>query len=104
MVDFVGSEASVALASRVVRPGGRIIIVGLFGGALHLPLPLIPLRALSIIGSNTGTLAEAKEMMSLVRAGRVHAIPLTRRPLAQAESALSELQRGAVTGRVVLVP
>jgi D-arabinose 1-dehydrogenase-like Zn-dependent alcohol dehydrogenase len=103
VVDFVGSEQSFALASRAVRRGGRIIIVGLFGGALHMPLPMIPLRALSIVGSNTGTLAEAREMMSLVRAGRVQAIPLTRRPLSQAEGALRELQRGAITGRVVLV-
>jgi len=43
-------------------------------------------------------------MMSLVRAGRVQAIPLSRRPLAEAESALSALERGAVTGRLVLVP
>lgn len=104
VVDFVGSEQSFALANRVVRRGGRIVIVGLFGGALQLPLPLIPLRALSIVGSNTGTLAEAREMMALVRAGKVQAIPLSRRPLSQAESALSALQRGAVTGRVVLVP
>ncbi len=104
VVDFVGSESSFALANRVVRRGGRIVIVGLFGGALQLPLPLIPLRALSIVGSNTGTLAEALEMMSLVRAGRIAAIPLTRRPLSEAESTLSALKRGAVTGRVVLVP
>jgi D-arabinose 1-dehydrogenase-like Zn-dependent alcohol dehydrogenase len=104
VIDFVGSESSFALANRVVRRGGRIVIVGLFGGALQLPLPLIPLRALSIVGSNTGTLAEAMEMMSLVRAGRIQAIPLTHRPLSEAESALSALQRGAVTGRVVLVP
>ena len=104
VVDFVGSEQSFALANRVVRRGGRIVIVGLFGGALQLPLPLIPLRALSIVGSNTGTLAEAHEMMSLVRAGRVQAIPLSRRPLSEAESALGALQLGAVTGRVVLVP
>jgi D-arabinose 1-dehydrogenase-like Zn-dependent alcohol dehydrogenase len=104
VVDFVGSEQSFALANRVVRRGGRIVIVGLFGGALQLPLPLIALRALSIVGSNTGTLAEAGEMMSLVRAGRVAAIPLSRRPLSEAESALGALQRGAVTGRIVLVP
>lgn len=104
VVDFVGSEASFALANRVVRRGGRIVVVGLFGGALQLPLPLIPLRALSIVGSNTGTLAEAQEMMSLVRAGRIGAIPLNRRPLAEADSALRALERGAVTGRVVLVP
>lgn len=104
VVDFVGSEQSFALANRVVRKGGRIVIVGLFGGALQLPLPLIPLRALSIVGSNTGTLAEAREMMSLVRAGRIQAIPLTRRPLAEAESALRALEHGSVTGRLVLVP
>jgi D-arabinose 1-dehydrogenase-like Zn-dependent alcohol dehydrogenase len=104
VVDFVGSEQSFALANRLVRRGGRIVIVGLFGGALQLPLPLIALRALSIVGSNTGNLAETLEMMSLVRAGRVQAIPLSRRPLAEAEAALGALQRGAVTGRVVLAP
>ena len=104
VVDFVGSEQSFALASRTVRRGGRIVVVGLFGGALQLPLPMIPLRALSIVGSNTGTLAEAIEMMSLVRAGRIRPIPLTRRPLSEAESALGSLERRTVTGRVVLVP
>jgi alcohol dehydrogenase, propanol-preferring len=104
VIDFVGSEKSFALANRVVRRGGKLIIVGLFGGALQLPLPLIPLRALSIVGSNTGTLDEAREMMALVRGRRLQAIPLSRRPLSEAESALSELRSGAVTGRIVLVP
>ena len=103
VVDFVGSEQSFALANRVVRRGGRIVIVGLFGGALQLPLPMIPLRQISIIGSNTGTLAETHETMALVRAGRVRPIRITRRPLAEAESALSTLGQGGVTGRLVLV-
>jgi D-arabinose 1-dehydrogenase-like Zn-dependent alcohol dehydrogenase len=104
VIDFVGSETSFALATRVARRGARIVVVGLFGGALQLPLPMIPLRQLSIVGSNTGTLAETHEMMALVRAGRIAPIPLTRRPLAEAESALSSLQRGTVTGRLVLLP
>jgi D-arabinose 1-dehydrogenase-like Zn-dependent alcohol dehydrogenase len=104
VVDFVGSERSFALASRVVRRGGRIVLVGLFGGALQLPLPMIPLRALSILGTNTGTLGDALEMMALVRAGRIRPIPLVRRALSEADSALRSLERGAVTGRVVLVP
>jgi D-arabinose 1-dehydrogenase-like Zn-dependent alcohol dehydrogenase len=104
VVDFVGSEKSFALANRVVRRGGRIVVVGLFGGALQLPLPMIPLRQISIIGSNTGTLAETHETMALVRAGRIRPIPITRRPLAQAERALSTLGQGGVTGRLVLVP
>jgi D-arabinose 1-dehydrogenase-like Zn-dependent alcohol dehydrogenase len=104
VVDFVGSEQSVALANRVVRRGGKLVIVGLFGGSLQLPLPSIPLRGISILGSNTGTLAETHEMLSLLRAGRVQPIPIARRALAAAESALADLQHGAVTGRVVLVP
>jgi D-arabinose 1-dehydrogenase-like Zn-dependent alcohol dehydrogenase len=104
VVDFVGSEPSFALASKTVRRGGKIIVVGLFGGSMRMPLPLIPLRALAILGSNTGTLEDAKAMMSLVQTGRVAAIPFTHRPLSSADAALNDLKNGAVTGRVVLTP
>ena len=42
IVDFVGSEATFAFANSCVRKGGRIIIVGLFGGAMSMPLPDVP--------------------------------------------------------------
>ena len=45
VVDFVGSESSFAFANQVVRRGGRIIIVGLFGGGMSMPLPMFPMRA-----------------------------------------------------------
>jgi D-arabinose 1-dehydrogenase-like Zn-dependent alcohol dehydrogenase len=102
VVDFVGSEQSFALASKVARRGGTIVVVGLFGGVMHMPLPMIPLRALSIVGTNTGSLDEAREMMRLVRAGKIAAIPLSQRPLAQADTALNDLKSGAITGRVIL--
>ena len=77
VVDFVGSEASFAFANSIVRnKGSKIIIVGLFGGAMAMPLPMFPLRALSIIGSFVGSLPEAQEMMEIVRAGKVDPIPL----------------------------
>jgi D-arabinose 1-dehydrogenase-like Zn-dependent alcohol dehydrogenase len=103
-VDFVGSEASFAFANATVRKGGRIIAVGLFGGAMTIPLPLFPLRALSIVGSYAGTLAEAGEMMRLVRAGKIDPIPVTTRPLAEAGATLDDLRHGRITGRVVLTP
>jgi D-arabinose 1-dehydrogenase-like Zn-dependent alcohol dehydrogenase len=104
VVDFVGSEASFAFANSIVRKGGRIVIVGLFGGAMSMPLPLFPLRALSIIGSYVGSLPEAQEMMAIVRAGKVDPIPFSERPLAQASQTLSDLRAGKITGRVVLTP
>ncbi|HTT85474.1 MAG TPA: alcohol dehydrogenase [Rhizomicrobium sp.] len=103
-VDFVGSEASFAFASASVRKGGKIIAVGLFGGVMAMPLPMFPLRALSVIGSYAGSLGEAEEMMRLIRAGRIDPIPITTRPLAEAGAALDDLRHGCVTGRVVLKP
>ncbi len=104
VVDFVGSESSFAFANSIVRRGGKIIIVGLFGGAMSMPLPMFPLRALTIEGSFVGSLAEAREMMRLVREGRVSPIPVHERPLADANRTLDDLRKGAIVGRVVLNP
>ena len=104
VVDFVGSEQSFAFANAIVRKGGRIIIVGLFGGAMTMPLPLFPMRALTIAGSFVGSLPEAKEMMELVRAGKVDPIPYQTRPLAEASKTLDDLRAGRIIGRVVLTP
>lgn len=103
-VDFVGSESSFAFANQIVRKGGKIIVVGLFGGAMGMPLPMFALRALTVMGSYVGSLADAEEMMALVRAGKIDSIPLETRPLAQAGRTLDDLRHGRITGRVVLVP
>ena len=104
VVDFVGSEKSFAFASQAVRRGGNVIIVGLFGGAMQMPLPMFPFRTISIGGSMTGSLGETQEMMELVRAGKVDPIPYTTRPLSAANRTLDDLREGKITGRVVLTP
>ena len=104
VVDFVGSESSFAFANKVVRKGGKIIVVGLFGGAMSMPLPMFPLRALTVMGSYVGSLSEAREMMALVRDNRIDSIPIETRPLTEAGKTLDDLRNGRVTGRVVLVP
>jgi D-arabinose 1-dehydrogenase-like Zn-dependent alcohol dehydrogenase len=104
VVDFVGSEATFAFATQTVRRGGKVVIVGLFGGAMAMPIPMFPIRALTIAGSYVGSLAEAEEMMALVRAGRVDPIPVRELPLSAANQALEDLKSGKIIGRVVLVP
>jgi len=104
VVDFVGSEASFAFANSIIRKGGRIIVVGLFGGAMQMPIPMFPLKPMSIIGSFVGSLPEAQEMMEIVCAGKVDPIPYQTRPLAQATQTLEDLRQGAIVGRVVLQP
>jgi D-arabinose 1-dehydrogenase-like Zn-dependent alcohol dehydrogenase len=104
VVDFVGSEASFAFAQSAVRRGGCIVIVGLFGGAMSMPLPMFPLRALTIRGSYVGTLDQAEDMMNLVRAGKIDPIPVQTRPLEAANAVLDDLRAGKVVGRMVLEP
>jgi alcohol dehydrogenase, propanol-preferring len=104
VVDFVGSEATFAFANSILRKGGRIIVVGLFGGAMQMPIPMFPLKPMSIIGSFVGSLGEAQEMMEIVRAGKVDPIPVQTRPLSQATQTLDDLRNGKIVGRVVLQP
>lgn len=104
VVDFVGSEESFEFASSAVRKGGKIVLVGLFGGAMNMPLPMFPLRALTVIGTFVGTLVEAEEMLALVRAGKIDPIPVATRPLSLASCTLDDLRQGKITGRVVLKP
>ncbi|HEX4860909.1 MAG TPA: zinc-binding dehydrogenase, partial [Rhizomicrobium sp.] len=104
VVDFVGSEKSFAFASQSVRRGGKVIIVGLFGGAMQMPLPMFPFRAIGIQGSMVGSLSDTQEMMELVRAGKVDPVPVTKRPLSAANDTLNDLREGRIVGRVVLTP
>jgi D-arabinose 1-dehydrogenase-like Zn-dependent alcohol dehydrogenase len=103
-IDFVGSEASLNFAQSVIGKGGAVIIVGLMGGKFTLPVPIFPLRELTLSGSYVGSLAEARELMTLVRSGRIRPIPVDERPLANANAALDDLRGGRVTGRIVLKP
>ena len=103
-IDFVGSESSFGFANQAVRRGGRVIIVGLFGGGMSMPIPMFPFRAITIGGSYVGSLAEAEAMMELVRAGEIDAIPVKEVPLSSANQVLEDLKGGKVIGRVVLVP
>ncbi len=103
-IDFVGSESSFGFANQAVRRGGRVVVVGLFGGGMSMPIPMFPFRAITIGGSYVGSLAEAEAMMELVRAGKVDPIPVKEVPLSSATQVLEDLKAGKVIGRVVLVP
>jgi D-arabinose 1-dehydrogenase-like Zn-dependent alcohol dehydrogenase len=104
VVDFVGSESSFAFATQAVRRGGKVVVVGLFGGGMSMPIAMFPIRALTIGGSYVGSLAEAEAMMELVRAGEIDAIPVREVPLSSANQVLEDLKAGKIIGRVVLVP
>jgi D-arabinose 1-dehydrogenase-like Zn-dependent alcohol dehydrogenase len=104
VIDLVGSSGTVRLGIDSVVKGGRVIIVGLFGGDITISTPILPMKALTLQGSYVGSLAEMKELLALVKQAGLPAQPVATRPLAGADSALSELRAGKVVGRLVLTP
>ena len=104
VLDLVGSDSSLALGIASLRKGGEIVVVGLYGGELKLPIVYFPLRGMGIRGSYVGTLPELKELVSLAQAGSLKPVKVTRRKLGEASQALFDLKAGKVVGRVVLVP
>lgn len=103
-IDFVGRPETAKFGLDVLRKGGTLVSVGLYGDALELPMVLMPLMALNIRGSYVGTLEELREVIELAKTGSVPPIPVESRPLADANAVLADLQNGDILGRVVLKP
>ena len=104
VIDLVGSAQTTQLGFDCLGKGGKLIIVGLFGGGATFALPLIPIKAVTIQGSYVGNLRETQELLDLVRAKKIPAIPVTKLPLSKANDALMDLQKGKLVGRAVLTP
>jgi alcohol dehydrogenase len=101
--DFVGSDKSLTFATGVLAKGGKVVMTGLLGGSFPLPAAMFVLKAMTVEGTLTGTLAEAGELMALAKAGKIAALPIRERPLSEAQASLEDLRAGRVVGRVVLV-
>jgi alcohol dehydrogenase/propanol-preferring alcohol dehydrogenase len=104
VIDLVGNAATTQLGFDCLTKGGKLVIVGLFGGGATWALPLIPIKAITIQGSYVGNLRETQELLDLVRAKKIAPIPVTPMPLAQANQALTDLKNGKLVGRAVLTP
>ena len=103
-IDLVGSPQTSALGFDVLAKGGKLIMVGLFGGSAPWSLPLIPMKAATIEGNYTGNLAETRELLDLLRSGAIPKFPIRARPMSQATETLEDLKAGRIVGRVVLTP
>jgi len=103
-IDFVGAEASAAFGFNALRTGGKLVIVGLFGGTFSQPVAMFPLTSRTVQGSMVGSPAEMAEMMKIVSAGKVEPVPLVKRSLDEADAALQDLRKGLILGRAILIP
>ena len=102
VVDFVGAGSSFAFGFGALRKGGKLICVGLLGGATSIVPALVSMKAVSVVGSYVGSLLEMQELMAIARSGVLPDMPLRQQPMESATQALDDLRAGRVRGRIVL--
>jgi D-arabinose 1-dehydrogenase-like Zn-dependent alcohol dehydrogenase len=103
VIDFVGSDLSTGFATNLLRKGGKYIIVGLYGGELNHPLPMMVLMERNIQGSYVGSLSNMKELMALVKEDKIDPIPVEKRHASEANQTLIDLKEGKIVGRAALM-
>jgi D-arabinose 1-dehydrogenase-like Zn-dependent alcohol dehydrogenase len=67
-----------------------------------MPSAMLALKAIGIEGTQTATLAEAREVLELSCQPDFRFPPITQRPMNEAQAALNALRAGRVVGRIVL--
>ena len=102
--DFVGAGATFNFGFSALRKGGKLVCVGLFGGSTPIVPAMVSMKAVSVIGSYVGSLAEMQELMAIARDGSLPNLPLTSQALASATDALADLRAGRIRGRTILKP
>ena len=102
VLDFVGNDATLALAAGSLEIGGHVALVGLGGGTFPMTFGTVPLEW-SLRRPSWGTLPELHEVVALARSGAIE-IPVERLSLEDALDGYRRLHDGKVEGRIVVVP
>jgi len=102
VLDMVGSEATLAIGAKALRAEGKLVIIGLAGGALPVSFFGIAYGA-TVSTSYWGTATELMEVVSLARARKIR-VDVERFPLDRANEVYDKLRRGEIRGRAVILP
>ena len=102
VLDFVGSNESLANAARLVDRQGIAIVIGLFGGRIPFGLGAVPHEA-HFMSSIWGSRDELAELIALAQRERLE-YTIDTMPLERAQEAHDLVRSGQARGRIVLVP
>ena len=102
VIDFVGSDATHAVALGMLARQGLYSIVG-FGGTVTHPSVGFVSGETAVTGNLVGNWIDLWELMQLHASGAVTLVSETH-PLEEVNDVLAKLRAGDVTGRAVLVP
>ncbi|MFL6273954.1 MAG: alcohol dehydrogenase catalytic domain-containing protein [Blastocatellia bacterium] len=94
-----GAKAAYDAAFYAVRPGGRLVVVGM--PAEPLTFPAIMMREITITSAATGTRQDLAEVLQLAAEGKLRCLIETQ-PLEAINDIFDAMRAGKITGRIVL--
>jgi propanol-preferring alcohol dehydrogenase len=100
VLDFVGVDATMSLATTSARAGGSIAIVGAGGGTATIGWGRMPNNCELFIPLG-GTTADLHDVIAMAEGGRLQ-IDVEAIPFAQVMKGYRRLEEGALTGRLVV--
>ena len=104
-IEVSGSQDGLDLAVGLVRPGGRVGVLGYREGVeLRVPSRQVVLGETAIIGSRGGSLTDAAEVLEALADSRLEAEIAGTLGLSDVNWAFERLVRGDFVGRLVVVP
>ncbi len=101
-VDFVGLKETAQLGLNSLKKNGILVLVGLFGGSLTFPMPILTTKNLTIAGNYTGSLVQLKELIAILNRHKPPMLPISRRRLSEVGAILQEIKAGKIIGRAIL--
>jgi propanol-preferring alcohol dehydrogenase len=103
VADYVCTEQTINLAQSLVRPGGKVLLIGLASMQATLMISrVIPLE-IEVQGSFWGTSWELREVLQIIAEGKLSP-QVTTFPLSQLNNCLDKLRQSQVAGRIAIVP
>jgi propanol-preferring alcohol dehydrogenase len=102
--DFVGSDATLALAIGATRSLGKVSQIGLAGGAARMKVLENTRFEVLFEATLWGTVKELREVIALAESGGLTSIAIELAPLDRINDVYARLKRGEVPGRAVITP
>ena len=103
IIDCVGAEDTISNSAKVIGKSGTIVLVGLFGKYIKIPLALTVLNEYKVFGSLWGNYNELREVIELQSQGKIKNY-LTKFKLDAINDAINLLKQGEIIGRGIIVP
>lgn len=102
VLDFVGIDSTMLMATQIVRRRGEIVVVGMGGGVLPFQNGLVPYGC-SLSYTLGGSTQELIEVVALAESGRVKP-HIEKFALEDIDEVYRRLHDNAISGRAVIVP